>query len=176
MPCTKQKASAVCCVATTLVVIGVILYMIKWMTPGDTTDTKTTVSGNDNKVTSETKHEVSLLHIENLASGQRLTNSLTLGGFVLILLLAGYSLFHHRTIKTSRRRVKDLERTQLLEKIQVIEDEMIKRGFLARKKGKRSKKEKKRKVKDKVKMSKLQKADDIEAQKDDSDSEDDSEE
>ena len=176
MQCTKQKASAVCCVATTLVVIVLILYMIKWLTPGDNMDTKTDVSGNDNKVTSETKHEVSLLHIENLASGQRLTNSFMIAGFVFFLLLAGYSIFHHKTIKTSRRRVKDLERAQLLEKIQVIEDEMIKRGFMTKKKAKKSKKEKKKKLKSRVKMSKIKKTQDIEAQNDNSDSEEDTDE
>jgi len=176
MACTKQKLSAVCCVITTLVVIVLILCMIKWLTPGDTTDTETTVSGDDNKITSSTKHEVSLLHIENLASGQRLTNTFMIGGFVIILLLAGYSIFHHRTIKTSRRRVKDLERAQLFDKIQVIEDEMVKRGFLAKKKGKKTKKTKKEKRKNKVKMSKLKQADDIEAQQNTSDSEEDTDE
>ena len=99
MACNKQKASAVGCVTIILVVIAMILYMLT--RTGDTTDTNTDVSGNNNKVTSETKHEVSLLHIENLASGQRFTNSFMIGGFITIFLLAGYSIFHHRTIKTS---------------------------------------------------------------------------
>lgn len=176
MTCTKQKASAVCCVTIILVVIALVLYMITRTTPGDTTDTNTDVSGDNNKITSETKHEVSLLHIENLASGQRFTNSFMIGGFITICLLAGYSIFHHKTIKTSRRRIKDLERNQLLDKIQVIEDEMIKRGFLAKRKGKKFKKEKKKKSKNKVKMSELKKVHDIEAQQNDSDSEEDTDE
>ena len=99
-----------------------------------------------------------------------------IGGFILILLLAGYSVFHHRTIKSSRRRVKDLEREQILDKIQVIEEAMIQRGFLAKKRGKKVKKETKKKPKNKVKMTKRNKLDNIEAQQNDSGSEEDTDE
>ena len=126
MQCTRAKAGGECCVASTMVIIGIVLFLTKWMN-GDTTTIDN--DGDNNKF--ETKHEVSLLHIENLASGQRFTNLVMIGGFLVIVLLAGYSVFHSRTSKASRRKIKDLERAQLFDKIQAIEDEMVTRGFMA---------------------------------------------
>lgn len=167
MQCTRAKAGGVCCVASTLVIIGIVLFLTKWMN-GDTTTIDN--DGDNNKF--ETKHEVSLLHIENLASGQRFTNLVMIGGFLVIVLLAGYSVFHSRTSKASRRKIKDLERAQLFDKIQAIEDEMVTRGFMAAKRKTRKPRKEKKKT-NKVKLSKLEKTGDIEAQKDE-DSEDNS--
>ena len=36
MQCTRAKAGGVCCVASTLVIIGIVLFLTKWMN-GDTT-------------------------------------------------------------------------------------------------------------------------------------------
>merc|ERR1712203_650684 len=111
------------------------------------------MGGDNNKF--ETKHEVSLLHIENLASGQRFTNLVMIGGFLVIVLLAGYSVFHSRTSKASRRKIKDLERAQLFDKIQAIEDEMVTRGFM-RPRGRPGSRGRRRRRQTKVKLSKLE--------------------
>ena len=116
------------------------------------------------KVTSESKHEVSLLHIENLASGQRASNIFMVAGFVILLLLFGSSLYHNWIIKKSNKRIKDMEMSYLLDKMRSVEEELISRGFLSRKK--KGKKEKRNRQ---TKMTKNKKKEnDIEAQSADS--------
>ena len=89
------------------------------------------------------KHEVSLLHIENLASGQRASNIFMVAGFVILLLLFGSSLYHNWIIRKSNKRIKDMEMSDLLDKMRAVEEELISRGFLSRKKkGKRNRKTK----------------------------------
>ena len=115
-------------------------------------------------MTSESKHEVSLLHIENLASGQRASNIFMVAGFVILLLLFGSSLYHNWIIKKSNKRIKDMEMSDLLDKMRSVEEELISRGFLSRKK--KGKKEKRNRQ---TKMTKNKKKEnDIEAQSADS--------
>ena len=160
------------CAIIVLVLLLLGAGLVKWLSGGgddSTTTNEPQVSGSGNqvKVTSESKHEVSLLHIENLASGQRATNIFMVAGFVILLLLFGSSLYHNWIIKRSNQKIKNIEMDELLDKIRSVEEELISRGFLSKKKkGKKSKQKMKGKKSSKTKNRKKTK--DIEAQSDDS--------
>ena len=134
-----------------------------------TTNNEPQVSGSHNqvKVASESKHEVSLLHIENLASGQRASNIFMVAGFVILLLLFGSSLYHNWIMRKSTKRTMDVELSELVDKMRSVEEALISRGFLSRKrKGKRSKQDRKTKKSSKAKNKKRE--NDIEAQSENS--------
>ena len=146
MQCNK---SACCnprliCGIAAMVVLLLFAGFIKWINSEEetTNNVDPKVSGDNNKIDIRTdnKHEISLLHIDNLASSQRTANGLMIGGFVTILLIATLIFYNHKKTKRQRRREKARERLQMMNKIQAVEDEMINRGFMPRKKMKKAKK------------------------------------
>ena len=157
--CSPKIGCAVIVVVLLLLGAG----LVKWLSGGgddSTTTNEPQVSGSGDqvKVNSENKHEVSLLHIENLASGQRATNIFMVAGFVILLLLFGSSLYHNWIVKRSNKKIKDMEMNELLDKMRSVEEELSSSGFLSKKKkGKKSSKTKNQK-----------KMKDIEAQSDNS--------
>ena len=178
MKCDRSAATccnpkAICAIVV-LVVVMLLASFIKWVNSDDeTTNTmEPKVSGDHNEVSirSDNKHEVSLLHIDNLASSQRTTNGLMIAGFMVIMLIAAIILYYHKRTKDQRRTEKTRERRQMMEKIQAIEDEMVSRGFMP--KTRKKKKMKKMKMKNKrSKRYKKEKTVDMEAAKaDESDS------
>ena len=174
MKCSQLStcSSKIGCAVIVLVLLLLGVGLVKWLGAGgddSTTNNEPQVSGSHNqvKVTSDSKHEVSLLHIENLASGQRASNIFMVAGFVILLLLFGSSLYHNWIIRKSNKRIKDMEMSDLLDKMKSVEEELISRGFLSRKKkGKRSKQDRKTTKSSKAKNKK--KENDIEAQSENS--------
>ena len=166
--CSPKIGGAI--IVVVLLLLGACL--VKWLSGGgddSTTTNEPQVSGSGNqvKVKSESKHEVSLLHIENLASGLRATNIFMVAGFVILLLLFGSSLYHNWIVKRSNKKIKDMEMNELMDKMKSVEEELISRGFLSeKKKGKKPKQNKKGKKSSKIKNRKKMK--DIEAQSEDS--------
>ena len=178
MQCSKSACCNPKTICGILVVVVLLLFagFIKWInSEGETTNNvEPKVSGDHNKVDikSESKHEISLLHIDNLASSQRTANGLMIAGFVTIMLIAALIFYYHRKTKGQRRREKARERRQMMDKIQAVEDEMINRGFMIRTKAKKAKKT--RMKKKKIRRSKKKETTDIEAKEDLSDSSEDS--
>ena len=146
MQCNKLAICSpkIICGIAVMVVLLLFAGFIQWLnSDGETTNNvDPKVSGDNNKieVKNDNKKEISLLHIDNLASSQRTANGLMIGGFVIILLIAATIFVSHQKSKAQRRREKARERMQMMDKIQAVEDEMIQRGFMARKKIKKSKK------------------------------------
>ena len=132
------------CGMIVMVVLLLVAGVIKWINSEEetTNNVDPEVTGNNNKIAIRTdnKHEISLLHIDNLASSQRTANGLMIGGFVTILLVAALIFYKYNKTKIQRRREKTRERLQMMNKIQAVEDEMINRGFMPRKKMKKTKK------------------------------------
>ena len=85
MQCNRNTASAICCVVVVVVVIFMII-LFTGMT-GDDIDNANDVKGDNNDIRTTNSKEVSLLHIETLASGQRVTNWTVILGFTTILFL-----------------------------------------------------------------------------------------
>ena len=168
MQCNRYTASGICCVVVVVVVI-ILTIMFKGMT-GDDIDNTNDVAGNHNNIQTDNTKEVSLLHIETLASGQRVTNWTVILGFTIILVLFGFTVFYQRSRKRARRIIKEYERDELLDKISAMEEELVTRGFLQKpraRKGRKTKKTKKSKKSLKA-LKKKQKTKDIEAQIDSS--------
>lgn len=160
MKCNRTTASAICCVVVVLVII--FLGILFTGMTGDDIDNANDVKGDNNKIKTENSKEVSLLHIETLASGQRVTNWTVILGFIAILALFGFTVYHQRSRKQARRVIKEYEREELLDKISAMENELVARGFLQKPKSKGRKNKKVKKAK--KTMKKKQKRRDIEAQ------------
>ena len=146
MQCNKLTCCNPKIICATIIVVVLLLAagFFKWINAEEDTNTNVDpeVSGSNNKIAIRTdnKHEISLLHIDNLASSQRTANGLMIGGFVTIFLVATLIFYNYKKTKSQRRREKTRERLQLMNKIQAVEDEMINRGFMPRKKTKKMKK------------------------------------
>ena len=174
MKCSQLStcSSKIGCAVIVVVLLFLGAGLVKWLGAGgddSTTNNEPQVSGSHNqvKVASESKHEVSLLHIENLASGQRASNIFMVAGFVILLLLFGSSLYHNWIIRKSTKRTRDMEMSELVDKMRSVEEALISRGFLSRKKkGKRSKQDRKTKKSSKAKNKKRENI--IEAQSENS--------
>ena len=123
MQCNKSVCSPrLICGILVVVVLLLFAGFIKWInSEGETTNNvEPKVSGDHIKVDikSESKHEISLLHIDNLASSQRTANGLMIAGFVTIMLIAALIFYYHRKTKGQRRREKARERRQMFLKEQ----------------------------------------------------------
>ena len=65
--------------------------------------------------------EVSLFHVEDLASALLTSNWMTFLGFVIMLCSIGYAVFYFKFVKGPRRIWKDLEREQMYDKLHEME-------------------------------------------------------
>ena len=139
------------CAITSVVVLLLLAGFIKWINAEEdtTTTVEPKVAGDNNQVAIRTdnKHEISLLHIDNLASSQRMTNGLMIGGFVTMLSIAAFIFYNHKKNKILRRGQKTRERFEMMDKIQAVEDEMVNRGFMPKRKMKKTKRGQKKKNK-----------------------------
>ena len=82
--CSKMTFTSVC----VLVTVGALTF---WFWPrGDDMETKLETNGNDNKIETSEKKEVSLFHIEKLSSAQTSSNIMTLTGFTIIFFAITY--------------------------------------------------------------------------------------
>ena len=169
MQCSKMSCCnpKLICGITSVVVLLLLAAIIRWINAEEDTINKVEpkVAGDNNQVAIRTdnKHEISLLHIDNLASSQRMANGLMIGGFVSILLIATFVFYNHKKNKTQRRRQKNRERNEMMDKIQAVEDEMVNRGFMSKRKRKKTKKMMKKKNKVMRSKKKEKKEIDIEA-------------
>ena len=138
--CSKMTITGVF-VLFMLVTIGALTF---WFWPnGDNMETKLETKGNDNKIETTEKKEVSLFHIEELSSAQTNSNIITLIGFTTIFLAIGYAIFHIKFIKGPRRAKKEHERANMMDRLTEMEEVMLEMGYLKRKKNsKRNKKTK----------------------------------
>ena len=119
-------------------------------------------NGNDNKIETTEKKEVSLFHIEELSSAQTNSNIITLIGFATIFLAMGFAILHIKFIKGPRRARKDHERANMMDRLTEMEDVMLEMGYLKRKKNlKKNKKTKtqnltRKKIKTKTRKSTIE--------------------
>ena len=124
------------------VIIGVIVYCT-W-TGGDQ-ETTMDVTGNKNVVMASEKREISLLHIEGLASAQRVSNWLTFCGFLTLLVIMGYAGFHYKVIRAPRRMRKDMEREKIVDRLHDIEEVLVELGHMRKKRALKMRKNKEKK-------------------------------
>ena len=96
-------------------------------------ETELEANGNDNKIETSEKKEVSLFHIEELSSAQTSSNIMTLIGFTIIFFAVGYAIFHIRFIKGPRRARKDTERASMMDRLTEMEEVMLEMGYLKKK-------------------------------------------
>ena len=89
--------------------------------------------------TIETK-EVSLLHIEGLASAQRTSNWMTFIGFATLFGSIGYAIFHFKVVKGPRRLRKDMEREQMMDRLHEMEEVLVDMGYIKKKRTRKGKK------------------------------------
>ena len=138
--CSKMTFTSVC-VLCVLVTGGALTF---WLWPrGDDMETKLETNGNDNKIETTEKKEVSLFHIEELSSAQTTSNIITLIGFATIFHAIGFAILHIKFIKGPRSARKDQERANMMDRLREMEDVMLEMGYLKRKKNlKRNKKTK----------------------------------
>ena len=153
--CSKMTITGVF-VLFMLVTIGALTF---WFWPnGDNMET----NGNDNKIETTEKKEVSLFHIEELSSAQTNSNIITLIGFATIFLAMGFAILHIKFIKGPRRVRKDHERANMMDRLTEMEDVMLEMGYLKRKKNlKKNKKTKtqnltRKKIKTKTRKSTIE--------------------
>ena len=92
-------------------------------------ETELEANGNDNKIETSEKKEVSLFHIEELSSAQTSSNIMTLIGFTIIFFAVGYAIFHIRFIKGPRRARKDTERASMMDRLTDMEEVMLEMGY-----------------------------------------------
>ena len=137
MQCNKLIAVGVGVVVCLM--IGVIVYFA-W--PGGDQETTVDVEGDDNRVTSTEKREVSLLHIEGLASAQRVSNWVTVMGFLAIMGAMGYAVFHYKVVREPRRLRKDMDRERMVDRLHDIEEVLVELGHMRKKRALRVKKKK----------------------------------
>merc|ERR1712004_874924 len=141
MTFNRCAAAMLGCVVVVVAVI-VMVFIIRAMA-SDTNNNDTKVDGNDNNIKTTNSKEFSLVHIDsiqNLATGQKLTNIMVILGFLGIL---GFGCFYLKAKKRARRFLKDLERQEVMDKISAIETEMVARGFMKKSKAKKTRKAKK---------------------------------
>ena len=151
--CSKMTITSVC-VLFVLVIGGTLTF---WLWPrGNDMETKLETNGDDNKIETSEKKEVSLFQIEELSSAQTSSNIMTLIGSTIIFLALGYAAFHFKFVKGPRSVKKDEERARMMDRLTDMEEVMLEMGYLKRKKNmKRNKKTKTQKAtKDKLKTKK----------------------
>ena len=160
--CSKMTFTSVC-VLFVLVIGGTLTF---WLWPrGNDMETKLVTNGDDNKIETSEKKEVSLFHIEELSSAQTSSNIMTLIGFITIFLIIGYAAFHFKFVKEPRSVEKDAERAKMMDRLMDVEEVMLELGYLKRKKNmKRNKKTKthkatKNKLKTKTKETTIEDSD-----------------
>ena len=147
MQCNKWTA-----VGVAVVVCVVVVVITYFALPRGDLKTSVDVDGDDNVVKTSEKSEVSLVHIEGLASAQRTSNWMTLLGFVVLLGSVGYVVFHYKVVRGPRRLQKDMDRERMIDRLHDIEEVLVELGHMRKKrvlkfkkkKGKASKKETKR--------------------------------
>ena len=138
--CSKMTITSVC-VLFVLVIGGTLTFWL-W-SRGNDMETKLETNGDDNKIETSEKKEVSLFHIKELYSAQTSSNIMTLIGFTIIFLIIGYAAFHFKFVKEPRSVEKDAERAKMMERLMDVEEVMLELGYLKRKKNmKRNKKTK----------------------------------
>ena len=129
--CSKMTITGVF-VLFMLVIIGALTI---WFWPnGDNMETKLETNGNDNKIETTEKKEVSLFHIEELSSAQTNSNIITLIGFTTIFLAIRYAISHIKFIKGPKRAKKEHERANMMDRLTEMEEVMLEMGYLKRKK------------------------------------------
>ena len=141
----NRCAAAIMGCVVVVVAVVVMVFIIRAMA-SDTNNFDTKVDGNDNNIETTNSKEFSLVHIDsiqNLATGQKLTNIVVILGFLIILGIFGFGCFYIKAKKRARRFLKDLERQEVMDKISAIETEMVARGFMKKSKAKKTRKAKK---------------------------------
>ena len=97
-------------------------------------------AGDNNKVTTIEKKELSLVHVEGLTKAQTTSNLLTILGFLLVLATLGGLAFHYKVMGAPRRMRKDMEREKILDRIHDLEQVLVDLGHMRKKRVVRKKK------------------------------------
>ena len=105
-------------------------------------DLKTSVAVDDNTVKTSETREVSLLHIEGLASAQRTSNWVTFLGFLAMVGSVGYAVFHYKIVRGPRRMQKDMDRERMVDRLHDIEEVLVELGHMRKKRALKFKKKK----------------------------------
>ena len=169
MGCNKVTIAVITVVA--LVLIATFTYLFWPKSERMDLDLDVNDIGDNNEIKTVETKEVSLFHIEGLASAQRTSNWMTFIGFAILLSILGYAAFHYKFVKGPRRIRKDMEREQLLDRLHELEEILVDMGMMKKKRTKKGKTKTKRVTKKGVKKTTTKKFD-IEDNVDDDDDED----
>ena len=137
MQCNKWAA-----VGVSVVCVVVVVIITYFALPSGDQKTTVTVEGDGDVVRTSETREVSLLHIEGLASAQRTTNWMTFLGFVVMLGSVGYAVFHYKIVRGPRRMKKDMDRERMVDRLHDIEEVLVELGHMRKKRDLKFKKKK----------------------------------
>ena len=144
MKCNKWRAGGI---TSALCVVGIVITYFAW--PRANQKNKVDVDGDRNEIETNERQEVSLVHIEGLKSAQRASNWASFFGFVAVLGIGGYAVFHHRVIRNPRRTRKNMDRERMLDRLHDIEEVLVELGHMRKKRKLRNKRRNTKKMKGK---------------------------
>lgn len=127
-------------VGAVVCVLVVVVTYFAW--PSGDLKTSVAVDGDDNTVKTSETREVSLLHIEGLASAQRTSNWVTFLGFLAMMGSVGYAVFHYKIVRGPRRMQKDMDRERMVDRLHDIEEVLVELGHMRKKRALKFKKKK----------------------------------
>ena len=127
-------------VGAVVCVLVVVVTYFAW--PSGDLKTSVAVDGDDNTVKTSETREVSLLHIEGLASAQRTSNWVTFLGFLAMVGSVGYAVFHYKIVRGPRRMQKDMDRERMVDRLHDIEEVLVELGHMRKKRALKFKKKK----------------------------------
>ena len=127
-------------VGAVVCVLVVVVTYFAW--PSGDLKTSVAVDGDDNTVKTSETREVSLLHIDGLASAQRTSNWVTFLGFLAMVGSVGYAVFHYKIVRGPRRMQKDMDRERMVDRLHDIEEVLVELGHMRKKRALKFKKKK----------------------------------
>ena len=127
-------------VGAVVCVLVVVVTYFAW--PSGDLKRSVAVDGDDNTVKTSETREVSLLHIEGLASAQRTSNWVTFLGFLAMVGSVGYAVFHYKIVRGPRRMQKDMDRERMVDRLHDIEEVLVELGHMRKKRALKFKKKK----------------------------------
>ena len=155
-----------------VIVITVIILGFWFFSVGGESKILETVQGNDNKIENEQKHEISLLHIDNLGNSidnldEKINHySIINWSLILVIFVFIISYISHQLYKMPRKVKENINKNIQDDRIMEHENALLEMGYL---KAKKKKKKRQPKKEPKVKQTKKDKNKDEDDSGEDSD-------